>query len=228
MNKENLSKQIDLLSSEGEWNHCYEFPFGLKTRRHHIQSPGYNLNKWERLEPVIELLEPSGKTLLDVGCSDGFFSIMSANKGMDKVLGIDLDPLRIRKANFAKEVYGVNNVDFKVFDLYDFKEQDSYDIILGLGLIHRVPDIETCLKKLSTIGENIILEFKTYDSEEPVCKYRGGNTKSNIYNALHYIPTKSFMIEKMTGLGMGKYQVLDDEKSGLEYKRTMMMFSRGA
>ncbi len=225
--KEEIFKKVTELSKKGSWNHFYDFSNGVKTFDAPIKSPGYSPNKWARLKNIIDSLDPSGKTLIDVGCSDGFFSIMSARKNMSKVKGIDPDPLRIEKANFAKEVYDIKNVKFEVADLYKLPEgpDDQYDIVLGLGLLHRVPDLDKCIDKLCAIGKNIILEFKTLDEEEPKVVYHGGNSKSNEWNGLHYTPTKQYVIDRMASNGLPNFKTIEDNDSGLNYKRTIMLFS---
>ena len=226
MTPQQIKERIKELSTEEEWNHFYIFPNGIKTREKHIASPGYCINKWKRLKPIIKSLDPSGKTMIDIGCSDGFFAIQSAALGLDSVLGTDIDPLRIDRANFAKEVYQIENVMFKQQDLYETQEDKSYDIVLGLGLIHRIPDLESCLDKLSKIGDTLILEFKTLNKDEDTVVYHGGRSKSNKFNGLHYTPTQNFMIRNMSDRGFANHKIFDDEVSNLNYKRTIMVFSK--
>ena len=227
MEKKELKRRVKELSEKEEWNHLYVFPHNVKTRDRYITSPGYNINKWERLEKIFdENLPLKDKTVLDIGCSDGYFSIECINKGARHVFGFDLDPLRIERAQFAKEVYGIDNVDFEVMDLYDLKKDQKFDIVIGLGLLHRIPDLEKCLEKLSEISTASILEFKTLDSEESKKEWQGGETKGNIYNKLYYIPTQKYVIEKMKDLGFPYHKVVSDEKSGLNYKRTILLSSK--
>tara|TARA_R100000995_G_scaffold55826_3_gene27511 strand:+ start:1662 stop:2357 length:696 start_codon:yes stop_codon:yes gene_type:complete len=223
--KEEIKEKVKKFKLEKSWNHLYEFPGGIKTVSNKVNSPGFNTNKWKRLDPIVESLSPKGKTMIDVGCSDGYFSIMSAKKEMSKVYGIDPDHTRIERANFAKDVYGLENTKFEVFDLYKLDEKNKFDIVLGLGLIHRVPNMDACLDKLAAIGKNIILEFKTLDSEESTYKYHGGNSKSNEWNGLHYTPTKKYVIDRMKKNGINGYHTYEDRKSGLNYKRTVMLFT---
>ena len=227
MDKDKLKQKIDKLSEKEEWNHLYIFPHNIKTRDVDINSPGYNTNKWKRLEKIFDENIPlKDKTVLDIGCSDGYFSIECANKGAKHVFGFDLDPLRIERAQFAKEVYNISNVDFEVMDLYDLKKDQKFDIVIGLGLLHRIPDLDKCLKKISKISTTSILEFKTLDSDEDKKEWQGGETKGNIYNKLYYIPTQKYVIEKMKDLGFPHHKVVSDEKSGLNYKRTILLSSK--
>ena len=100
MNKNEIIKKIKSLTEKGneEWNHQFEFPFNVHTRERDVESPGYNLNKWKRLKPIIESLDPKNKTFLDVGCSDGYYAIKIAELGAKHVTGTDLDDLRIKRA----------------------------------------------------------------------------------------------------------------------------------
>jgi len=225
MTNEEIQKKILELSKEEDWNHQYVFPTGAKTRKTDINSPGYNINKWARLSPIIEKLNPKGKTVLDIGCSDGYYSIQCAKNNIKHVVGIDPDPLRIERANFIKEAFEVNNVEFKVEDLYELKEDKKYDIILGLGLLHRIPNILRCLEKMSKLSNTLILEFKTYNSLADVCISGEKEMKSNKYNKLHSIPTQTFVRKRMEDFGF-KNNVFFDDNSHLNYKRTILVSSK--
>ena len=222
-----IEQKVLELSKKQPWNHLYKFPQGVHTIKEEWAGPGRNVNKWRRIEPIIDKLNPSGKTMLDVGCSDGYFSIMAAKKSMARVYGIDPDPVRIARASLAGDIYRLENIDFQASDLYDLKETEKFDIILALGLIHRVPDIDSCLNKLANLGTNVILEFKTLKGEKDECRYFGGETKSNKWNGLYYIPTKKYVINKMLSYGLSKYHIFEDASSALNFKRTIMLFTRG-
>ena len=200
-------------------------PDVIKTRQVDINSPGYNINKWARLGPIIEELALEGKTLLDIGCSDGYYSLQCSRKGAKHVEGIDPDELRIERANFMKTLSSADNVDFKVADLYDLKEDKKYDILLGLGLLHRIPNILKCLEKMSKLANILVLEFKTYESSEDVCIPGKKKKKSNKYNTLHSIPTQTYVRKRMEELGFNNNIIYDDD-SHLVYKRTILVSSR--
>lgn len=224
--KEYVKKRIIELAKNQDWNHQYILPGGIKTRATDIRSPGYNISKWARLEPIIDKLEPNGKTLLDVGCSDGYYSLQCSKKGMRHIEGIDPDELRIERANFMKKISKVDNVTFRVADFYNLEENDKYDIILGLGLLHRIPDIVRCLEKMSNLSDVLVLEFKTYNSEEDTCFSGKKETKSNKYNALHFIPTKNYVKNRLEELGFMN-NVFYSDNSHLNYKRTILVSKRG-
>lgn len=209
-----------------EWNHQYTFPNNIQTRKNNINSPAYNLNKWKRLKPIFDEIGVKNKTFLDVGCSDGYYSIELAKLGAKHVLGSDLDDLRIKRANFAKEVLNVNNVDFEVLDLYKIPENKFYDVTIGLGLLHRIPDMLPCLEKMSKISNTIIVEFKSYKNNEDTFLDHGGKSKSNSLNCLYKTPTILYVCNRLKELGNKKIKVYEDIDSHLNHPRTIIVGSK--
>ena len=116
-NSSQIKEQISKLNQEQKWNHNITLPGGIETRPIKQISHGKNLIKWKRIEPIIDLISMENKTVLDLGCNEGFFSIKLAEKKAI-VLGIDIDKLRIKKANFIQSVLGFDNPKFEVLDIY--------------------------------------------------------------------------------------------------------------
>ena len=224
MNAEEIKKKVKELSKVQEWNHQYDLGNGIKTREKDVNSPGYNTIKWERLRPVLDKIDLSGKKLLDVGSSDGFYSIRCAQLGAN-VLGIEIDELRVTRANFIQRILDVTNVSFISKSLYDF-EGEKFDIVLGLGLLHRLPNIHEFLEKVSAMSDILILEYKTFDSPEDEVFDGKKQTKLNDYNTLHGIPTNKFVKNKLVGLGYSNIEFILDETSHLVFKRSICIAQR--
>ncbi len=143
MNKKDLKQKVTELTKEGEWNHYYELPYGIVTRQTHIDSPGYCINKWNRLRPILESVRVKDKTVIDIGCSDGYFCIETVKLGAKYVYGTDVDELRIKKEEIKIQVNTFNLgpcvTRFKIQD--DFRkvlldeakktEQDFSDRLAG-------------------------------------------------------------------------------------------------
>lgn len=228
MNEKEIRTQIHLLTGEGneEWNHQFCFSNNINTREKHVDSPGYNINKWKRLLPIIESLDPKDKTFLDIGCSDGFYSIEIAKMGAKHVTGTDLDDLRIKRANFAKKVLDIKNVTFDTLDLYEVNNNYEYDVVIGLGLLHRIPDMLTCLELMCKIGKTVLVEFKTYKSDDDVLYDHGGKTKSNEFNKLYKTPSIQYTMNRFYELGHKNIEVYEDIQSTLNYPRTIIVASK--
>ena len=226
--KEEIQKKVEELKSLGneDWNHQFNLNDEVRTRENDINSPGYNVNKWKRLEPIFEdFLKDKFNSLLDVGCSDGYYSIQVAKKNNScKVSGIDLDPLRIERSNFVKQVLQVDNCNFEKKDLYQLlQEKKSYDVVMGLGLLHRVPNMEKCVEDLCCIANKyVIFEFKSIRSDESEFIDHGGRSKSNKFNGLYKTPSKKYVESLINQEGFKLSLFLDDD-SNLNFPRLIIV-----
>ena len=151
MEKNKLLNTIKALKKEGKWNHCFELDNGIQTipKEEIPKSEGSNLKKWERITSLINENYFTNKKILDVGCSDGYFSLMTS-KFAKEVVGIDLDSSRIKKANFIKSYFNLNNCSFLNQNITELIN-DEFDIGLLFGLIHRLPDPISFLNTTSKI-----------------------------------------------------------------------------
>ena len=145
MDKSNKNKdKIEVLGKLQAWNHAIKLSDGTWTTDPNRPSLGKNLPKWDRIKPILERLSLNNKSILDVGCNEGFFSLMAEKLGAQYVKGIDADSLRIDKANFCKEELEVKNIEFEVANIYDkifMDNLDKYDLVLCFGFLHRIPDL---------------------------------------------------------------------------------------
>ena len=219
-----IKGEIERLGKKQEWNHL--FTLGNIQTREPGTSPGDNVEKWDRLHPVLEKIGLNGKTVIDVGCSEGFFSFEAAKLGAD-VLGVDLDEVRIEKAQFVKRVLQIDSVSFESLGIYDPKiKEKSFDISFALGFLHRVPEIYRALEVLTDISNVVVLEFKTLDSDQPVCQWTGGEVKQNKLNKLYFIPSVSFIEGILSDFGFKTLYLERDDESQMKYKRTVLLSSK--
>jgi SAM-dependent methyltransferase len=80
----------------------------------------------------------SNKTILDLGCGDGFFSIALAQAGAKHVIGIDNAPEQIR---LASEKAHPKNIIYQLGDIYKDKLPAS-DIILSPFVVNYAQSIQ--------------------------------------------------------------------------------------
>jgi len=222
ISKQELQIKVNELAEGGEWNCCYKFPHDISTRKTHINSLGYNLNKWKRLSPIINEIDLKDKTLIDIGCGDGYYAIECAKMGAKYVLGTDIDSLRIKRGILAKEVFNLSNIDFKCIDLYKDKIE-KFTVGMALGLLHRIPNIDECLEKLGTIADILVLEFKSYNTEKEVCLPLNSKSKSNEYNNLYSVPSVNYVKKVLKGFGFTLFSEYKDTTSSLNYKRPILV-----
>ena len=161
-NKDDIQQRVNELDAIQAWNHNFILPHGVETRPGTQSSHGKNLVKLERLKPLFDLIGLKNKSVLDVGCNEGFFSLHMAGEGA-QVLGLDIDQHRITKARYVQTLLGEGkSVRFDNIDIYsnEFKALDRFDLCLCLGFIHRIPDPYTAIAALGDRSDMIIFEWK--------------------------------------------------------------------
>ena len=223
MNKKEIQEKVNEFSEVEDWNHYYEFPYNIKTLKKLPDSPGNNLNKWNRLKQVLKTIGIKNKSIIDIGCSDGYYSNKCAKLGAKNVLGIDLDDLRIQRAKFSSEILKLENVEFKNLDIYGTDlDDESFNVVLALGILHRVSDMYGFLKRISELGDTMVLEFKTFNSKDSVCRWGGAKTKGNEFNNLFFLPSIKFVSDILESLNFNVVEVKKDN-SKLKFKRTIIV-----
>jgi len=143
------------LRQAGPWNYLIEIEPGVFTiPRLHWKGLWNNIVVQDyitRLLPsVLDMAshaEKSETTVIDIGCNEGWLSLLLHKWGYKRVVGIDPNENSIRKANFLKEYYSMDNVDFYCEDINDFNTDEKFDISIMLGVINHIHNPVYVLKK---------------------------------------------------------------------------------
>lgn len=91
-----------------------------------------------------------GNIVLDLGSGAGFDAFIVARKlkGTGKVIGVDMTPEMLKKANENKEKYGYTNVEFREGDIEELPVDDaSVDVIISNCVINLAPDKDKVFKE---------------------------------------------------------------------------------
>lgn len=163
-----IKLMVEEFANKQPWNHNFILPGNIETRAGDFKSPAKNHNKLKRLEEVFAAIDLNNKTVFDIGCNEGFFTFEMANRGAI-VTGLDVDEVRLEKAEFIKALLGPSNhINFlcKNF-LSDDTDLGSADVVLCLGFLHRIPDPITAIAKLASMGNILILEWKAHPIGTP-------------------------------------------------------------
>src|SRR4051812_37050317 len=127
-----LAHQIRAL---GDWFHNIEIS-GIQTAPHHFLGD-YPRVKWERFQHAIPA-DLRGKSVLDIGCNGGFYSIEMKRRGADRVVAIDFDDAYLAQARFAAEISGVE-IEFRRLSVYDVAQLgEKFDLVLFLGVLYHL------------------------------------------------------------------------------------------
>ena len=80
----------------------------------------------------------TGKTVLDIGCNGGFYSIEMKRRGAARVLGIDFDEDYLAQARFAAEVTG-QDIEFRQMSVYDVGALgERFDLVIFMGVLYHL------------------------------------------------------------------------------------------
>ena len=111
-----------------------------------------------RFQRTLDLCQPAqGKHVLDVGCGTGRYTIALALQGAH-VLGIDFAPNMIER---AKQLAGEAGVEdrcrFLVSDLEQLEGNDSFDVVLAIGVLDYVDRAEPFLRKMTERSRGLVI-----------------------------------------------------------------------
>lgn len=102
----------------------------------------YAFPRFKWLLPKIEELKP--KTILDVGCADGYLALTTAQRGIESK-GINLYEPSVKLANERAKKHNVP-ATFEVKDL--FEENGKYDAIVLFEVLEHLPDPQKAIDHL--------------------------------------------------------------------------------
>ncbi|HOD55225.1 MAG TPA: class I SAM-dependent methyltransferase [Candidatus Cloacimonadota bacterium] len=161
-----------------------------------------------RFEKTIENCEPiKDKTVFDVGCGPGHYSVLLAQMGAKKVLGIDFSDKMIELANqLAKEKQVTNNCQFLVKDIYDFKDEE-FDFVILMGFMDYIKEPVSLIQQIIKLTkEKAMFSFPVaegilawqrklrYKKKCPLYLY----TRSDLNKLFDSLPNIEVSIEKIS------------------------------
>jgi tRNA (mo5U34)-methyltransferase len=119
----------------GPWFHNIDLG-GITTAPEHFLGD-YPAVKWRRFAHALPA-DLSGRTVLDIGCNGGFYSIEMKRRGAAHVLAIDIDEDYLRQARFAARVVG-QDIEFARLSVYDVAVlRRRFDVVLFLGVLYHL------------------------------------------------------------------------------------------
>lgn len=135
------------VASVATWRHTIEVAPGIFT-----QGTVDNRTELGRLDLPADL---TGQRVLDVGCSDGFYSFTCEQRGADVVALDDESSLLAGEGNgftVARELLG-SKVDYRVADVETLAESDLglFDLVLFVNVLYHVQSPQRALHALAAV-----------------------------------------------------------------------------
>lgn len=126
----------------------------------------------------------AGRSVLDIGAWDGYFSFEAERRGASRVVAVDQmvwqDPSVGRKGfDYARAALDsrVEAVECDVYELTPEKVGGTFDLVLFLGVLYHLQDPIRALKNVSAVaGNQLILETHVdmVDCSRPVMAFYEG------------------------------------------------------
>lgn len=149
----NLEALQKAAAALGPWFHNIDLG-GVMTAPDHFLGD-YPAVKWRRFAHALPA-DLTGKTVLDIGCNAGFYSIQMKARGAARVLGIDIDPDYLRQARFVARTIGMD-IEFAEISVYDLASLgERFDIVLFLGVLYH---LRHPLLALDLIREHVVRDL---------------------------------------------------------------------
>jgi len=151
----------------GQWFHNLDLG-GVKTAPDHFLGD-YPEVKWRRFASSISD-DLTGKSVLDIGCNAGFYSIQMKRRGADRVVGIDMDEKYLAQARFAATVSGAE-IEFRNLSVYRVSElHEKFDLVLFMGVLYhlRHPLLALDLLHEHVVGDLLVAQSMLRGSSDSI------------------------------------------------------------
>jgi tRNA (mo5U34)-methyltransferase len=191
-----IRRKIETL---GPWFHNMDLA-GVPTAPDHFLG-NYPWIKWRKFSGAIPG-DLTGKSVLDIGCNAGFYSIEMKRRNADRVLGIDFDEGYLAQARFAAEIAGCD-IEFSKLSVYDVGVLgESFDIVLFMGVLYH---LRHPLLALDLIREHAARDIVVFQSMQ-----RGSSELPELGQNYHFWSHELFERAEFPKLHFIEHRYADD------------------
>lgn len=142
----------------GKWFHNLDLR-GVQTAPDHFLGdyPRFKFKSFAHAIPR----DLRGKSVLDIGCNAGFYSIEMKKRGATRVVGIDFDDTYLEQARFAAEV-SETEIEFRKVSVYDVGGLgEKFDVVIFMGVFYH---LRHPLLALDLIREHVAKDMMIFQS----------------------------------------------------------------
>lgn len=151
----------------GPWFHNIDLGHGITTAPDHFLGD-YPRFKFAHFADALPA-DLTGKTVLDIGCNAGFYSVEMKRRGAARVLGIDSDDRYLAQAQLAAEALGQTDIEFRNLSVYDVGALgERFDLVIFMGVLYhlRHPLLALDLIREHVAGDTMLFQTMQQGSKE--------------------------------------------------------------
>jgi tRNA (mo5U34)-methyltransferase len=165
----------------GPWFHNIELNGVLTAPEHFLGD--YPRVKFRRFAAALPA-DLSGRSVLDIGCNAGFYSVEMKRRGARRVLGIDSDERYLAQARFATEICEAD-IEFRQMSVYDLALlRERFDVVLFMGVLYH---LRHPLLALDLIHEHVASDLMIFQSMQ-----RGARSIADVATNYEFSETGHF------------------------------------
>lgn len=109
-------------------------------------------------EAVGQIIDLHGKSVIDIGCGDGTYTMELLDMGAVSVLGVDAAEGAIAQAR--EKSRGHTDIRFEVRDVYQLGPltlNTRFHVAVVRGILHHLYDVETAIRRICDIADDIVV-----------------------------------------------------------------------
>ena len=140
MEKDEILRKVDSI----EWYHAIEVAPGIVTPGRYNPKPFLDLMGFPK--------DLTGKTVLDIGAYDGFFTFEAERRGAKRVVAMDRHPAGHLGFALAHELSG-SKAEYVIGSVYDLSPEThgTFDVVLFFGVLYHLRHPLLALDKIHNI-----------------------------------------------------------------------------
>jgi SAM-dependent methyltransferase len=117
----------------------------MRTYQTHSDGEDATSDSFQKLERICLPSDLTGKSFLDIGCSEGFFCNAAAERGATRVVGIDV---KTPSLEIARKTYSSPVIEFRE-QSWDTLPEGKFDVILLASAMHYEKDPAALLNRIA-------------------------------------------------------------------------------
>jgi tRNA (mo5U34)-methyltransferase len=164
------------LEQPAPWMYPWELGAGVVARVAGPELPDVHRTRLDLMQaPVRAALSTAGPgaTVIDLACNEGWFSHRMLEWGASRVLGVDIRPRLVRRAELMRDHFGIpaERLEFRCADVFDLRtpELGEFDIVLCLGLVYHLENPIGAMRIARALTRGVcIIESQLTQQVDPI------------------------------------------------------------